>query len=119
MELFFEILKYAAITIISIGVGWFFSKLQTKREQKKSDFELISDAINNATTPLLKSFSELNNHYTEVVDKLIKEQVRTRELLRENAALIKKVDQLEQKVVELTVEVKKIRNEKNTDNTGY
>lgn len=114
MELALEILKYTATAAIAGFLGWFFSKLQTRREKKAKDLELINSAV----TPLLKSISDLTHHYSETVDKLIKEQAQSRKLWLENGRLIGKVESLERQVDLLTTEIKKLTDEKSVRHTA-
>ena len=111
-------------TGVAAGTGlfaWLFAKMQTKRERKKSDFQLISETIN----PLLESIKLLTEQNNEVVGKLLCEQDKNLVLIREKTALaiereelIAKIEKLEKQVSNLCKKIdqlKKPNNEK--DNT--
>lgn len=107
-----------ALPILAAVLGWFGSKLKTRREKKAEDIQVIQDAI----APLLKSISELTAHNNAVTQQLIAEQKKTLELLQEKAAwsaerdsLVNKVDSLQKQVTKLTTMVKKLTKESNEE----
>lgn len=110
-----EVAMYVVTTLIGGGVGWWFSKLLTKREKKATDLELFEKAV----TPLLTSIGNLTTHISETTEKYAAEQKKTLHLMQEKSAwleekatLTRKVESLEQKVMSLTRLVKKLADEK-------
>ncbi len=112
MDIVYQILLFLATT----AIGWFFGKLQTKREQKQTDIQIIEGAI----SPMLNSIKELTEHSSELVVKLLTEQEKNLQLIETNSALladkanlVNKIESLEKKVATLTAMVKKLADEKN------
>lgn len=111
-----DIIYQIIIALSTAAIGWFFGKLQTKREQKQTDLQIIESAI----TPLLNSIRGLTEHSNELVTKLLAEQEKNLALIEQNSALlaektdlINKIESLEKKVATLTSMVKKLaKNEK-------
>lgn len=90
-------------------VAWIYSKLKTRREKKKSDIQLINEAI----SPLLTSIKQLTEQNNEMVCRLLAEQDKNLQLLEERSRyqterheLIKKIDSLEKTVKQLQKTVK-------------
>lgn len=113
MDIVYQILLFLATT----AIGWFFGKLQTKREQKQTDIQIIEGAI----SPMLNSIKELTEHSSELVAKLLTEQEKNLKLIETNLALltektnlVNKIESLEKKVATLTAMVKKLANEKDS-----
>lgn len=113
MDIVYQILLFLATT----AIGWFFGKLQTKREQKQTDIQIIEGAI----SPMLNSIKELTEHSSELVAKLLTEQEKNLKLIETNLALltektnlVNKIESLEKKVATLTDMVKKLANEKDS-----
>lgn len=115
MDLIYQILLAFATT----AIGWFFGKLQTKREQKQTDIQIIESAI----TPLINSIKGLTEHNNELVTKLLVEQEKNLKLIEEKSVLLEektnlvnKIESLERKVANLTAMVKKLaKNEKDSN----
>lgn len=113
MDIVYQILLFLATT----AIGWFFGKLQTKREQKQTDIQIIEGAI----SPMLNSIKELTEHSSELVAKLLTEQEKNLKLIETNLVLltektnlVNKIESLEKKVATLTAMVKKLANEKDS-----
>lgn len=100
-----------AATAIAGGTGffgWFFGKLQTNRERKKTDLQLINEAI----APLLTSISQLTKQNNEMVCQLLTEQDKNLKLIeeksqwmKERSELIEKIERLEKQVSTLSKKV--------------
>ena len=89
--------------------GWFFSKLLTPREKKKTDLEIINAAIK----PLLVSISELTERLKAVTTDLMDEREKNLKLTMERTELLGKIDNLEKEVRKLQRQVAKLtKNEK-------
>lgn len=94
----------ATTTAISAGTGffgWLFGKLQTPREKKKTDLQLINEAI----SPLLASIKDLTSQISEMTSRLIEEQDKNLTLTQEKSEwkkerieLVAKIDKLEKTV---------------------
>jgi chromosome segregation ATPase len=84
-----------ALTTISIAAGtgffgWLFGKWKTPRERKKTDLQLINDAV----SPLIDSIRQLTERNNEMVGKLIREQEEKLHLLEEKNEWIKERGEL-------------------------
>lgn len=87
---------------------WLYSKWQTKREKKKTDLDLINDAIR----PLLESIQNLTTRHNELIQKYIEEQNEKLALLAEKGELIEKIEHLEKQVKDLNSKINKLLKEK-------
>lgn len=102
--------------IATAAVGWSFAKLQTRRERKKSDLQIINDAI----SPLLTSVQSLTEYNNKLVLLYLDEQrerlvaqEKNKALEEERDTLSKKVSQLTDKIDKLEKTIKKLaKNEK-------
>lgn len=95
-----------AITTTSIAAGtgffaWLFGKMQTRREKKKSDLQLISEAV----SPLVQSIKDLTEQNNEIISKLMKEQDKVLQLMSEKSALINERGELLEKIEKLEKQV--------------
>lgn len=91
-------------TTVAAGTGffaWLFGKMQTRRERKKSDLQLVSEAV----SPLVQSIKELTEQNNEVISKLMSEQDKVLQLMSEKAALINERGELLEKVEKLERQV--------------
>ena len=111
-----EVLPTSAIALVTGLLGWLFSKLQTRREQKESDLQLINKAI----SPLLASIRQLTDQSQETVQRLLAEQDKVlklmgekAELLRERGELVDKIEKLEKQVNCLTTKINKLMKKEN------
>ncbi len=98
--------------------GWLFGKLQTRREQKKSDLQIIEGAI----SPLLTSIKELTEHNNTLVQQYLEEQslrlqmqeaskmlrAERDDLASQVSRLVAKVDKLEKTIQKLTKNEKEL-----------
>lgn len=97
---------------ITGACGWFFSKLQTRREQKQTDLQLINAAIK----PLLESISELTDRLKATTTELMEEKERNLKLTTERTELMDKIENLEREVKKLQRQISKLsKNDKDTD----
>jgi len=103
------------VSVLTAIIGVFSGKYLTRREKKKTDIQLIQEAIN----PLLESITGLTDHNNNLIEKLLAEQLKNLELIQERAGwmiekqeLVSKIDKLERKVTTLAKEIKKLRDEK-------
>lgn len=80
------------------AIGWVFSKLLTRREQKKTDLEIINSSIK----PLLESIADLTSRLKEVTTQLLTSQDENLALRLNKTELLGKIDHLEQQVHNLT-----------------
>lgn len=116
-----EFLKEVALPLTTGIAGWFGSRILTAREAKKTDLQIINEAI----TPLLNSITELTKTVEVTQTKLINEQEKSLSLIMENKALIaekgdlmKKVEELEKKVAKLTKLVQNLTKANETKDTN-
>ena len=101
-----------ALPVITGACGWLFSKLQTRREQKQTDLQLINAAIK----PLLESISELTDRLKATTTALMEEKERNLKLTTERTELLDKIENLEREVKKLQRQISKLsKNEKDTD----
>jgi len=103
-----EYIITSLIAAFTALVGWFISKLQTKRERKKSDLQLINDSVSG----LVNSLQLLSDNNSLMVTKFLHEQEKVlnlcaekEQLLRERSDLFFKIDNLEHKINILTAEL--------------
>lgn len=97
------------LPVIAGFCGWIFSKLQTSREKKKTDLEIINAAIK----PLLVSISELTDRLKATTTDLMEEREKNLKLTTERTELLGKIENLEKEVRKLQRQVAKLtRNEK-------
>jgi chromosome segregation ATPase len=108
-------LTYLLPLVTALG-GLFSGKFLSKRERKKSDLQLINEAI----SPLITSISQLTEQNNEVVGKLLDEQDKNLKLLAEKAEWIKergelkaKIERLEKTVLSLEKKIDELIKEKN------
>lgn len=78
-------------------ITFFVGKWQTKRERKRSDFQMINEAI----SPLITSIGQLTEQNNELVQKLMNEQDKNLKLLAEKSAWIEEREELNQKIDKL------------------
>lgn len=93
--------QYVLVPLAGAVVGWFSRVLTTRRERKRSDFEMVNAAI----SPLLEAIGKLTERNDALIGKLADEQQktleymqRTRDLLEERACLTAKIDRLTKQV---------------------
>ncbi len=96
-----EVIITAIVAAVTGFLGWVFSKLQTRRERKKGDLQMISDAI----SPLVTSIGDLTKQNKEIVGDLLIEQDKVLQLMTEKAALIREKGELAEKVERLEKQV--------------
>ena len=100
------------LPVITAFCGWLFSKLQTRREQKQTDLQIINAAIK----PLLVSISELTDRLKSTTSELMEERERNLKLTTERTELLGKIENLEKEVKKLQRQVAKLsKNEKDAD----
>lgn len=109
------------LCLCTAAIGWLFSKLKTKRENKQTDLQIINEAIK----PLLSSISELTEHVNRVTNDLIDEKKRNLELMNERTTLrneigglTEKIALLEKKVGSLTKLIQRQQKENNEKTDG-
>lgn len=107
--------KIFVLPILTAVLGWLGKSVKSRRENKKSDLELI----NNAISPLLRSISELTDHVGKVTAELVEEKAKNLELTTQRdaqrgeiEALTSKVTSLERKITALTNLIKKQKHDK-------
>ncbi len=104
------------VLVLTSACGWFFGKLQTRREQKQSDLQIIEEAI----SPLLTSIKDLTEHNNRLVEQYLEEQKQrlagqeeNKNLKAERAELAEQVSKLTAKVDKLERTIKRLaKNEK-------
>lgn len=94
------------LPVISAALGWLFSKLQTRREQKQTDLQIINTALK----PLLESITDLTDRLKQSTTELLEERERTLKLSNERTELLDKVNSLEKEVKRLVKLVNKLSN---------
>ena len=99
------------LPVISAALGWLFSKLQTRREQKQTDLQIINTALK----PLLESITDLTDRLKQSTTELLEERERTLNLSNERTEILDKVNSLEKEVKRLVKLVNKLSN-KDDDN---
>lgn len=92
------------ILVVTSSLSWFFGKLQTKRETKQTDLEII----NNAISPLLKSIGELTRYNETLVLQYLEEQRQRLEVQEENKTLKAEKANLAEQVSKLTFKVDRL-----------
>lgn len=92
------------VLISTSSCGWFFGKLQTKREQKQSDLQIIEEAV----SPLLTSINDLTEHNNRLVEQYLEEQKQRLAIQEENKNLKAERAELAEQVSRLTVKVEKL-----------
>ena len=92
------------VLLLTSSCGWFFGKLQTRREQKQSDLEIIEGAV----SPLLASIRELTEHNNRLVEQYLDEQQQRLVVQEENKSLKAERAELAQQVSRLTAKVGKL-----------
>ncbi len=92
------------VPVLTSACGWFFGKLQTKREQKQSDLQIIEEAI----SPLLTSIKELTEHNNRLVEQYLDEQKQRLAMQEENKSLKADRAELAEQVSRLTAKVDKL-----------
>ncbi len=106
------------VLVLTSACGWFFGKLQTKREQKQSDLRIIEAAV----SPLLTSIKDLTEHNNRLVEQYLEEQKQRLAVQEENKNLKAECAELAEQVSKLTAKVEKLertikrlaKNEKDT-----
>lgn len=98
-----EILTTLAGIVMAL-VGWFTSKAMTKREQKKSDMELISSSTEN----LLAGINQLTAQNKALVDELKAQQEKNLQLIKENNELLLDKQTLSNEIKKLRKEVERL-----------
>jgi len=112
-------MKEAAITTAIAGVtgflGWLFSKLQTRRERKKSDLQMIHES----TANLVESIKILTQRNGELINELMEEQKKHLTLLKEKLEwqtereeFIAEIEGLKKEVKALTKKINELINNK-------
>jgi len=101
----------AAFTAV---LGWLGSNLKHRRENKKTDLQLINGAIE----PLLKSITELTDHNRTLTGDLVEEQKKSLALmeekrlwLAERGELVGQVEKLTKRVASLERTIRKLTTE--------
>lgn len=92
------------VLISTSACGWFFGKLQTRREQKQSDLQIIEEAV----SPLLTSIKELTEHNNRLVEQYLDEQKQRLAVQEENKNLKAERAELAEQVSRLTAKVDKL-----------
>ena len=92
------------VLVLTSACGWFFGKLQTRREQKQSDLEIIEGAV----SPLLASIKELTEHNNRLVEQYLDEQQRRLAVQEENKNHKAECAELAAQVSRLTAKVDKL-----------
>ena len=92
------------VLVLTSACGWFFGKLQTRREQKQSDLQIIEEAI----SPLLASIRELTEHNNRLVEQYLDEQQQRLAAQEENKSLKAECSGLAEQVSKLTAKVDKL-----------
>ena len=92
------------VLVLTSACGWFFGKLQTRREQKQSDLQIIEEAI----SPLLTSIKELTEHNNRLVQQYLDEQRQRLAIQEENKNLKADRAELAEQVSKLTAKVDKL-----------
>lgn len=92
------------VLVLTSACGWFFGKLQTKREQKQSDLQIIEEAI----SPLLTSIKDLTEHNNCMVEQYLEERKQRLVMQEENEALKAERAELAEQVSKLTAKVDKL-----------
>ena len=92
------------LSLATAAIGWLFGKLQTKREQKKTDLQIINDSL----TPLLTSIQSLTEYNNKLVLQYLDEQKGRLAAEEQVKALIAERDNLSKEVSRLTVKVDKL-----------
>ena len=92
------------VLVLTSACGWFFGKLQTKREQKQSDLQIIEEAI----SPLLTSIRDLTEHNNRLVEQYLEEQKQRLAVQEENKNLKAERAELAEQVSKLTAKVEKL-----------
>lgn len=108
-----DIILQILLPFVTGACGWMFSKMQTRREQKQTDLQIINDAIR----PLLESIADLTNRLKQSTTDLMDEREKSLNLANERTELLDKIESLEKEVKRLTAMVKKLttRDEKSSD----
>lgn len=103
------------IPVLTAALAWFGANIKTRREKKKTDLQIINEAIK----PLLTSITELTNHNRELTGDLVEQQTDNLKLLEEKRAwlaergdLLEEMGKLRKQVDALAKEVKKLRGDK-------
>ena len=97
-----EVITTTAISAGTGFFGWLFAKLQTRSERKKTDLQLINEAI----TPLLCSIKDLTEQNNDMVNRLLAEQDKNLQLIAEKSEWIKERGTLMEKIEELERQIK-------------
>lgn len=107
-----DVIKQVLMMVATGLCGWVFSKLQTRREQKQTDLQII----NNAIKPLLESISDLTMRLKQMTIDLMDEREKCVSLSNERSELLGKIESLEKEVKRLSAVVKKLttKDEKGT-----
>lgn len=92
------------IPAATAAIAWFGSKMQTRRERKQSDLQIIDNAI----APLLTSIKDLTARNNEFVQMYLEEQKIRLETQSQNEQLIKDRNTLSVKVEKLTLKIEKL-----------
>lgn len=92
------------ILLATNACTWFFGKLQTRREQKQTDLQIINQAV----TPLLDSIKNLTEYNNRLVEQYMEEQRQRMEAQEENKSLKAERTQLAEQVSKLTAKVDKL-----------
>lgn len=92
------------VPVLTSACGWFFGKLQTRREQKQSDLQIIEQAV----TPLLTSIRDLTEHNNRLVEQYLDEQRQRLAAQEENKALKAECAELAEQVSRLTAKVDRL-----------
>lgn len=110
-----EVVTTTAISATTGILGWFFSKMQTRRERRKEELALFNAAITEAISPLLESINKLTEQNRDVVGKLLCEQDKNlalieekRKLLSERMTLTEKVEKLEKQIKTLNGKINEL-----------
>jgi len=105
---------------ISGFFAWLYSKLKTPRERKRSDLELINEAIQ----PLLNSIQKVTASNDELMRRYITSQNENiklldvkSDLLRDRGTLMDKVEGLEKEVIKLNTKINSLIKNVNKNHT--
>lgn len=99
-----DYIRQIIVLVLTSACGWFFGKLQTKREQKQSDLQIIEGAV----SPLLTSIKDLTEHNNRLVEQYLEEQKQRLAVQEENKSLKAERAELAEQVSKLTAKVDKL-----------
>jgi chromosome segregation ATPase len=99
------------LPVVTGIVGWLGSNVKSRRANKKTDLQIINEAIK----PMLQSITELTDHNRTLTGKLVEEQQKTLALMEEKRAwlaergdLVGQIEKLTRRVASMEKEIKKL-----------